>query len=463
MGQNVIQILHIEDNPIEAALMRELVSVSIPEEHELEGVGCMADALSFLQKSRPDVILTDLSLPDVSGMETLRTLSPRAKGIPIIVLSGYDDEKTSLQALRAGAQDYLVKGEVSSHLLRHAVRYSMERKRLDEALETERNLVDSLLENIPDRVFFKDQNSRYLRINRAMAALIGVDDPFDAIGQSDHDFFSTEHADTARADEESVMESGQPLIGRVEREVLADGSYFWVLTTKMPLANAAGEIVGTFGISRDITQFKETEEELEKALNNNRRLAEDLKQMAHLAANELDSCLPSKTATKQAKRLQLASERLRQIAHLDRRTEHRESIDLPALFAEAAAKQDQAGTEMQFQFRPESFPGLVGNRELLSHLVVEIVRHFKPGDECIITANELPDTWEITVAGRGAVTSDTAFVREGELDTETGSDSPDANVLSLALCRKIAELHGGSLAVAVTTGTGVAFRFTLSN
>ncbi len=463
MGPNAIQILHIEDNPIEAALMRELVSVSIPEDHELEGVGCMADALSYLQKNRPDVILTDLSLPDVSGRETLHTLTPRAKGIPIIVLSGYDDEQTSLEALRAGAQDYLLKGEVSSHLLRHAVRYSMERKRLDEALETERSFIDNLLENIPDRVFFKDQNSRFLRINRAMAALIGVEDTFDAIGQSDHDFFSSEHADTARADEESVMESGQPLIGRVEREELADGEYCWVLTTKMPLHNAAGDIVGTFGISRDITQFKETEEELEKALENNRKLAEDLKQLAHLAANELDSCIPDNSKGKNAQRLQLASERLRHIAQLERETEHRENLDLPELFAEAGKRINGAGNPVTIHFCPENFPSVVGNRELISHLIVEMLRHFEAMDECTVTANELPDAWEITVNKLNSVPSDTAFIRAGESDEDPPLSGHEANILSLALCRKIVGLHGGSFCVAVNSDSSIAFRFTLNN
>ncbi|MFT4692632.1 MAG: response regulator [Verrucomicrobiia bacterium] len=134
MTEKSINILHIEDNPLEAALMRELIDLSLPEPHELNWVKTMKEGLDHLARSKPDLILADLSLPDVSGIDTLHALVPHAHGIPVIVLSGYDDEKTSIQSLRAGAQDYLVKGEVSSHLLRHAVRYAIERKRLDTAL-----------------------------------------------------------------------------------------------------------------------------------------------------------------------------------------------------------------------------------------------------------------------------------------------------------------------------------------
>ncbi|MGB0581741.1 MAG: response regulator, partial [Limisphaerales bacterium] len=292
MAVEPIQILHIEDNPHEAALMRELVSVSLPDNHELTGVSKMAEALEHLANSRVDLILADLSLPDVSGMKTIHSLTPASPGIPIIILSGYDDEKTSLDALRAGASDYLVKGEVSSHLLRHAIRYAIERKRLDAALSIERDLVDNLLENTPDRIYFKDLNSRFLRINRTMAAVIGIEDPLDAVGSSDHDYFTAEHADSALESEQTVISTGQPLIGHIEHERTPDGREHWVLTSKMPLMSATGEIVGTFGISRDITEIKDAEQKLEHALSRNRLLAENLKRLASLTADEVESVLP---------------------------------------------------------------------------------------------------------------------------------------------------------------------------
>ncbi len=256
MEPPAIQILHIEDNPLEAALMRELVSVSITERHELTWVHTMAAGLEKLATDKYDVILVDLSLPDVSGIDTLRKLIPLAKGIPVIVLSGYDDEKTSLEALRAGAQDYLVKGEVGSHLLRHAIRYAIERKRLDTALAWERELVDTLLENIPDRIYFKDRECRFLRINRSLANLFELKDPIDAVGHSDFDYFEKTNAQAIVRDDRRVMDTGEPVIGQVEEEALLNGKSNWVMTTKMPLRNPEGEVIGTFGLSRDISNLK---------------------------------------------------------------------------------------------------------------------------------------------------------------------------------------------------------------
>jgi PAS domain S-box-containing protein len=468
MAADSIQILHIEDNPLEAALMRELVSVSIPDKHDLTGVGDLAEAVAHLAENRVDLILTDLSLPDAGGMETLRTLIPRAPGVPIIVLSGYDDEKTSLEALRAGAQDYLVKGEVSSHLLRHAIRYGMERKRLDAALSIERDLVDNLLDNIPDRIYFKDLSSRYLRINRALASIIGVEDSFDAIGKSDQDFFSAEHAAATRESEKSVIESRSPLIGHVEHERLTNGQECWVLTTKMPLITSTGDVVGTFGISRDITQMKQAEEELETAIARNRDLADSLKQLAALTANEVAAALPVLSGKKPGDRksgtdrLELAAERLHKISRLDQETELQQQVSLKELFVVSAGKLTGSGSGLPLVFRPENFPTVLGNAELFGQLVIELLRAVSEPQapkSAIISANEDRSHWEFTIGG-----SDHGDLGATEFVPITASRPPGSmpvNILALSLCRRIIELHGGNLMIGEGIGGAPAFRLTV--
>lgn len=465
MATDSIHILHIEDNPLEAALMRELVSVSIPDDHELHGVGNITEALEHLKETHVDLILTDLSLPDSGGMETLHRLAPRAPGVPIIVLSGYDDEKTSLDALRAGAQDYLVKGEVSSHLLRHAIRYAMERKRLDAALSIERDLVDNLLDNIPDRIYFKDLNSCYLRINQAMAEVIGVEDVFDAIGRSDGDFFSSDHAKAARASEQKVMETRKPLIGHVEKERLNNGRDRWVLTTKMPLVTASGDVVGTFGISRDITQIKQAEEQLEGAIARNRQLANSLKQLAALTAEEVEAVVPiipdsdKKERKKGADRLGLAAERLRKIARLNQETELRGEVNLKTLFQDQAEKIGEAGKTPALVYRPENFPKIIGNAELLGQLAIELVRSIcETGNakSITLTANELNGHWEFTICSSAEPDS------QGLAFKPIGNDrSFPANFLALSLCRRIAESHDGSLLIGLDAAGGPAFRLSV--
>jgi PAS domain S-box-containing protein len=137
-----------------------------------------------------------------------------------------------------------------------------ERKRADEALTYERNLLKALMDNIPDHVYFKDNESRFLRMSRSQANRFGLDDPAQAVGKTDFEFFAEEHARTAHEDEQQIMKSGIAIIGIEEKESWPDGSESWVSTTKVPLQDAQGQIIGTFGVSRDITERKRVEESL---------------------------------------------------------------------------------------------------------------------------------------------------------------------------------------------------------
>jgi len=144
--------------------------------------------------------------------------------------------------------------------------WDVTQQRLTEiALAHERDLLRTLLDNIPDRIYFKDRDSRFLMISRAMADDFGLDDSGGAVGKKDADFFSEEHARLALEDERAILETGQGIIGKTEKETWNDGREGWVLTTKMPMRNAEGKIVGTFGVSKDITPLKEAEAELAQA------------------------------------------------------------------------------------------------------------------------------------------------------------------------------------------------------
>lgn len=135
-----------------------------------------------------------------------------------------------------------------------------ERKLMEEALVREQYLLRSLLDNIPDAIYFKDEKSRFISINKAHARLFGLDDPSLAVGKTDIDFVNTEHTIQAFQDEQEIIRTGRPIIGKEEMEIWLDREPTWVSTTKMPLRDTTGEIIGTFGISRDITEQKKAEE-----------------------------------------------------------------------------------------------------------------------------------------------------------------------------------------------------------
>jgi len=125
--------------------------------------------------------------------------------------------------------------------------------------ELDRDLLDTFLEHIPDNVFFKDRESRFLRISRSMARYIGLNDPALAIQKTDAEIFSSEHARQALADEELILNNGQPIADKEEKETWPDGHETWVLTTKVAMKDRAGKIIGTMGIAHNVTDRKEAE------------------------------------------------------------------------------------------------------------------------------------------------------------------------------------------------------------
>lgn len=133
------------------------------------------------------------------------------------------------------------------------------------SLQQEQVLLRALLDNVPDSIYFKDLQSRFIRVSANLARKQGVRAPEEVVGKTDFDYFAAEHARKAYADEQQIIQSGRPVIDIEEKETWPDGHVTWASTSKMPLQDARGRIVGTFGISRDITARKETEQKLQVA------------------------------------------------------------------------------------------------------------------------------------------------------------------------------------------------------
>ncbi len=160
-----------------------------------------------------------------------------------------------------------------------------ERKKTEEALAYERDLLRALLDNIPDRIYFKDVKSRFLRVSKSMAKRLGLKDATEVLGKTDFDFYPKALADEFYADEQRIILTGQPLINKLERIVDRDGQETWASVTKVPLYNRSGSVTGIIGISRDVSKLKEAEVALEQArdaaLETARIKSEFLANMSH--------------------------------------------------------------------------------------------------------------------------------------------------------------------------------------
>jgi len=138
-----------------------------------------------------------------------------------------------------------------------------DRKIVENKLEKEISFMKALMERIPDSIYFKDLKSRFILINKALAERLGIKDPEEAVGKTDFDFFSEEHAKQAYDDEQNVIKTGRPIVNFEEKETWDEKGDKWVSTIKMPFYDEKGKIIGTFGISRDITDRKKAEEKIE--------------------------------------------------------------------------------------------------------------------------------------------------------------------------------------------------------
>jgi PAS domain S-box-containing protein len=173
MTENRLQVLLIEDNPGDARLIREMLAEAETSDIGIEFAESLSAGLDILTRGGLDVVLLDLGLPDSQGLATLTRLYSRVPDIPIVVLTGHGDEAIAIEAVKQGAQDYLVKGEVDEKLLVRSIHYAVERRRLLAELEVSRASFTSIVEKSADGILVLGDDGLVLYANRAVGELMG--------------------------------------------------------------------------------------------------------------------------------------------------------------------------------------------------------------------------------------------------------------------------------------------------
>jgi diguanylate cyclase (GGDEF)-like protein/PAS domain S-box-containing protein len=173
MSEKNVNILLVEDNPGDARLLREMLKEPASRNYDLTHLESMKKAMSHLVANAVDIVLLDLGLPDVQGLEAIRRAHAAAPRVPLVVLTALDDDSLASQALREGAQDYLIKGQIETRGLLRALRYAVERKTLEEALFVEKERAQVTLNCIGDAVVCTDVSGNITFLNLVAEKMTG--------------------------------------------------------------------------------------------------------------------------------------------------------------------------------------------------------------------------------------------------------------------------------------------------
>ena len=263
-----VKILLVEDSPVDSRLLQLLLGESKTMFFAWTCVTRLADALARLRDDQFDVVLSDLTLPDSQGFETFQALHAQAPNMPIIVLSGTDDETMAIKAVRKGAQDYLVKGKVDSHVLIRSITYAIERHRAEQALQESERHYKHLLESITDYTYSVqvDQSIPNRTAHSPTCVSITGYTPEDYDKDPDLWFRMIHPADRAAV----IEQAAQVLKGSTpppleHRLIHKSGEVRWVRNTVVPGRDQRGQLVCYDGLISDITQRKQAEENLVKS------------------------------------------------------------------------------------------------------------------------------------------------------------------------------------------------------
>jgi PAS domain S-box-containing protein len=294
-----IRILMVEDNPSDALLLRETIADCYPGRYATAVARTLEEARSLVAQQKFDAALLDLSLPDSRGLDTIERFSDSAPSVPIVVLTGLDDEETALEAVRRGAQDYLLKGRADGCGIARAIRYAIERKQAEESLKRaygelegrvqqrtiqlvraneqltreieERKQVERRLakaseewkttfDAVRDPMMILDRDFRIVRVNAASQSLFCAPQE-ELLGKRCH----------ALMHGTSTCIAGCPfaLATQTKRhedaEIHDEQRDAWLLVTADPLLDADGEVAGIVHSIKDITERKRAEEKLRRS------------------------------------------------------------------------------------------------------------------------------------------------------------------------------------------------------
>jgi sigma-B regulation protein RsbU (phosphoserine phosphatase) len=278
MVQDKLRVLLIEHDPGFARYVGEMLGQTRELPAEMLAAGDLSGGLSALVEDDFDVVVMDMSLPDGAGLANVPVVQARAPQLPIIVAGDSDDEALALEAVHAGAHDYLVKGQLTPGWLERSIRYAIERHRVDRALLEAEEKYHSVFDHLVEGIFQTTPEGRYLMANAALARIYGYDSPQELM-ESLTDISKRLYVQEGKRDEFiRLMQQNDVLTGFESQVYRKDGSVIWISENCRAVRDAAGCLLYYEGTVEDITQRQEAEAKLRRSEDLYHSLVETLPQ-----------------------------------------------------------------------------------------------------------------------------------------------------------------------------------------
>jgi two-component system, cell cycle sensor histidine kinase and response regulator CckA len=374
MANQTIHVLLVEDNPTDALIVREelaqLTKIKFVVTHTQE----LREALLKLVSAPFDVVLLDLGLPDSDGLETFEKLHGAIPGMPIIILSGRDDEELAIKAVNAGAQDYLVKGQGDESGLTRAIRYAIERSKAQAALHESDARFHQVVGNIPEALWmFELATQRVVYVSPRYTEIWGQSDA--QLRASPHSWLESIHpGDRERVRQATAaMERGGGR-GETYRIVRPDGAVRWIRHRTFAVRDESGGVLRLIVLAEDMTERKKLEEQFLRS-----QRMEAIGTLAGGVAHDLNNILAPVLMTAELLAARAGSQR------------DRELLSMMAKGAQRAS--DTVKQLLLFSRGAEGQRGLVQVRHLLKEMA-GIMRETFPREIEIVEQPE-PNLWPV--------------------------------------------------------------------
>src|SRR5215471_14519438 len=262
MSQERLKVLLIEHDAGFARTVRDMIGQARELDADLRSAPDLKVGLSALTEDHFDVVVLDVSVPDGAGLANVSLIKAEAPKLPIIVAGNLDDERVALEAVHAGAQDYLVKSQITLGWLERSIRYAIERHRMDIALLNAEEKYHSVFDHLVEGIFQTTPEGRYLMANAALARIYGYATP-DELMQGLTDIGTGLYVQEGRRDEFIRLMQEHDTISGFESQIYRkDHSIIWISENCRAVRDAKGRLLYYEGTVEDITQRQQAEEKL---------------------------------------------------------------------------------------------------------------------------------------------------------------------------------------------------------